>query len=115
MNENELLNIKESLLNQKSLILNKSNEFKKELLEEKTNIPDESEALSNEQSNIVTIFLHERDRNSLFQIESALNKILSGSFGQCEECASPIGTKRLQINPLARCCVECQEEQELYS
>lgn len=112
MNESELSTIRFSLLEQKSLILNKAQEFKIEQSLERSNIPDESEAIANELSNNITIHLHERERLSLIQIEIALNKITSGQYGKCEACNEPIQAKRLQIHPFTRLCVECQEDQE---
>lgn len=53
-------------------------------------------------------------RNVLFlkKVESAKQKILDGTFGECEECGSDISQKRLAARPTANCCIECQEEKE---
>lgn len=101
------------LLEQKSQILNKTNEFKHEQqVNEREAISDEAEAASQDASLNLSIHLHERDRTLLFKIERALSKIQEGTYGQCESCASPIGGKRLQARPFADLCIECQEEQE---
>ena len=53
-------------------------------------------------------------RNLLFlkKVESAKQKILDGTFGECEECGEQISQKRLAARPTASCCIECQEEKE---
>ncbi|HEY4359347.1 MAG TPA: TraR/DksA family transcriptional regulator [Bryobacteraceae bacterium] len=45
-------------------------------------------------------------------IEAALDKIRSGSYGECESCEEPIGGRRLDAIPWARLCVSCQSALE---
>ena len=112
MNATDLKFFKSFLLNQKSLILNKSNEFKTEQALEKTQIAEEAEAASHDLSMNLTIQLHERDRMVLFQIDRALGKLQDGTYGQCESCAEMITTGRLKASPFSTLCVGCKEEQE---
>lgn len=103
--------LKESLLFQKSSILNKTNEFKK-LQSESVQLSDEAEVASNDLSQNLSIHLHERDLNSLLLIEKALGKIAAGNYGECESCGDSIQPKRLQARPLATMCISCMEELE---
>jgi DnaK suppressor protein len=110
----ELLTLKESLLTQKALILNKNHEFK----EEQSSIPtvaEEAEAASQDIANNISIHLHERDRTALYAIERALGKISDGTYGQCESCGECISSRRLQARPFTALCIECMEEQESHS
>ncbi|MFS4458893.1 TraR/DksA family transcriptional regulator [Bdellovibrio sp. HCB2-146] len=111
LNTTELENLKESLLQQKSSILNKTHEFKEEQ-SSMSNVADEAEAASLDISNNISIHLHERDRVALFAIERALGKIADGTYGQCESCGEIIGARRLQARPFTALCIECMEEQE---
>ena len=111
LNTTELENLKESLLEQKSSILNKTHEFKEEQ-SSISNVADEAEAASLDISNNISIHLHERDRVALFAIERALGKIADGTYGQCESCGEIIGARRLQARPFTALCIECMEEQE---
>ncbi len=111
MNSNDLRAIRESLLLQKSAILNKTSEFKQEQLQT-VMVPDEAEASSIELTNSISIHLHERDRNSLIMIERALGKISDGTYGQCECCGGLIGARRLQARPFTTFCIDCMEDQE---
>jgi RNA polymerase-binding protein DksA len=54
-----------------------------------------------------TLGLLQNQEQALEQIDLALNRIDSGSFGRCEECQNPIPKGRLQALPYARHCVDC--------
>jgi DnaK suppressor protein len=45
-------------------------------------------------------------------IADAFRKFQSNSYGLCEECGSEISIKRLEVNPLARYCIECKTRRE---
>jgi DnaK suppressor protein len=111
LNETDLQNLKESLLFQKSSILNKSHEFKEQQLSISA-AGDEAEIASQDVANNISIHLHERDRTALYAIERALGKIADGTYGQCESCGAVIGARRLQVRPFTALCIDCMEEQE---
>ena len=111
LSEAELKNLKDSLLFQKSSILNKSHEFKEEQSSFSA-VADEAEIASQDISNNISIHLHERDRTALYAIEKALCKIEEGTYGQCESCGEIIGSRRLQARPFTALCIECMEELE---
>lgn len=110
LTETELQNLKESLLFQKSTILNKSHEFKEEQ-SSMAAVADEAEAASQDISNNISIHLHERDRTALYAIERALGKIADGTYGQCESCSEIINgcsafqwMARLTGSRIITCC-----------
>lgn len=53
-------------------------------------------------------------RNILFlkKVEQAKQKILDGTYGECEDCGDEISQKRLLARPTASLCINCQEEKE---
>ena len=114
LTESELSSLRESLLYQKSTILNKSHEFKAEQAGS-TIVADEAEAASADLSTTMSIHLHERDRTALYAIEKALSKIANGTYQFCESCENLIGARRLQARPFTALCIECMEEQENHS
>ncbi|XZE52752.1 TraR/DksA family transcriptional regulator [Planctomycetaceae bacterium SH139] len=59
--------------------------------------------------------LLEVESRELEQIEEALNRLKSGSFGLCEECEKPIPLKRLQALPYATECIDCKRKSESQS
>lgn len=45
-------------------------------------------------------------------IRGALGRIAEGTFGDCIQCGSVIGAKRLEALPWTPYCIECQEKIE---
>lgn len=52
------------------------------------------------------------DRQLLQMVESALQRIREGSFGECINCGNEINPKRLEAVPWTRFCIACQEKKE---
>lgn len=63
---------------------------------------------------LVDINLAEIDRDvvELRQVESALQRIAGAAYGRCEDCGELIEIKRLDANPAAECCLNCQAARE---
>jgi DnaK suppressor protein len=59
-----------------------------------------------------TLSLMENEGLTLDQIESSLERIEEGTYGQCEECGVKIPKARLNAIPYATLCVRCAEQQE---
>lgn len=52
------------------------------------------------------------DKYMLSEIDTALQKIEKGSFGECEACHKAIDEDRLEIIPHARFCIQCENNYE---
>src|SRR5205823_11616879 len=52
------------------------------------------------------------DRQLLGMVESALDRMRQGNFGQCISCGEEINLKRLEAVPWTRYCINCQEKME---
>jgi DnaK suppressor protein len=59
-------------------------------------------------------FLHERDEamesafnTTLRDVDHALHKLETGTYGYCERCQQPIKVARLKVAPAAPFCIEC--------
>ena len=51
-------------------------------------------------------------RDMVLQTERALERIDNKTYGNCEECGSPIGKARLQVFPRATLCMLCKQKEE---
>ena len=51
-------------------------------------------------------------RDMVLQTERALERIDTKTYGNCEECGSPIGKARLQVFPRATLCMFCKQKEE---
>ena len=56
--------------------------------------------------------LSDSTREEILGIDEALDRLRNGSYGLCLRCGEPIDTKRLEIRPHARHCVDCKEDLE---
>lgn len=52
------------------------------------------------------------DHGQLSLVKGALERLNEGSFGQCIQCGSQIGPKRLEALPWTPYCIDCQEKME---
>lgn len=51
----------------------------------------------------------DRDVDELRMIDSALQRISAGTYGECPDCGQPIAMARLEAEPTAERCIKCQE------
>ena len=56
--------------------------------------------------------LIDRYTEELEQIAAVRERLASGVFGQCLDCGEPIGAARLQAQPTAVRCTDCQWRHE---
>jgi DnaK suppressor protein len=56
--------------------------------------------------------LLQRDEATLVEIDEALERVKTGTFGSCEGCQEAIPKARLNAVPHARYCVNCQRKTE---
>ena len=69
---------------------------------------DDQPTLLHEQ--FVAIHARGNDHQKLRQIDAALERIHTGEFGVCQECADAIPRRRLEAISWAPYCVPCQEQ-----
>jgi DnaK suppressor protein len=60
----------------------------------------------------VTSHLAELEARELRQVERAIGKIKTGTYGVCEICSAKIPVERLNALPYSTLCVKCQREME---
>ena len=73
-----------------------------------TGIPEETDlaqALSDRETSDLLVHLLDQNRE---QVERALERLHEGAYGICEGCGRRIPEARLQFQPAATRCVECQ-------
>ena len=75
-------------------------------------LPDEMDLASSEGLQSFEFRLRGREKTFLDKIDRALQKIIGGEFGVCEECGEEISVKRLEARPETTLCIRCKEDQE---
>ena len=56
----------------------------------------------------------ELDRREMSEVEAALSRLDSGTYGECVSCDEPIPLQRLKVMPAALRCADCQARVEVY-
>ena len=56
--------------------------------------------------------LEENSEHVLAEIDAALKRIEDGTYGICSNCGNEIPRERLEANPWASLCIDCQRERE---
>jgi DnaK suppressor protein len=96
----------------KQILENAQNTLADEMTLDADDLPDEMDLASSEYLQSFTFRLRGREKFLLEKVEHALEKIVDGSFGSCEECGEEIALKRLEARPETNLCIRCKEEQE---
>jgi DnaK suppressor protein len=94
------------------LISEISGTFIPESLTASTEIGDLVDQAGDERDRELSLLLTDRDKEKLFAINEALEKLKEGTYGICEDCGDKIGQGRLKVMPLAKYCVNCQSKIE---
>ena len=69
--------------------------------------PDAGQAAA-ERANLLTLVRSLRD--TLRDVEQALDRMGAGTYGTCERCGQPIADERLEALPAARLCMSCKRQ-----
>ena len=113
MNKTQIEAYKKKLLELKQQILNDSYTRDTEDLKISTDdLADEADIAASVINQQVSFGLRDRNFAKLRQIEDALYRVNSGTYGLCEECEEPIAEKRLERQPFATICITHAEELE---
>jgi len=60
----------------------------------------------------IDLTLEENARAAISQIDRALQKLETGSYGSCDKCGLPISDERLKVAPFATLCIDCKRREE---
>lgn len=105
--------IRERLLLRRTEILRRKTETVANLIDD---VPDRKgdgiDIAVDEQTESTQLRIESRYAKELGEIDAALHRFADGVYGECEKCSDEIPGKRLELQPLARLCVDCQEELE---
>ena len=78
----------------------------------KDEIADFYDSADEERDRQLSHLISDRDREKLFEIDEAIQRIEEGAYGICEECSKKILETRLRVMPFARHCIACQSALE---
>ncbi len=73
---------------------------------------DGDDAKAHDADREVDLALSDQDRQHLLDIQAALDRLATGSYGSCLDCGDPIATERLRVQPQALRCLGCAAKRE---
>ena len=115
MEEEELQEIRKKLLKMREELLaeaEKSYEASQSL--GKDGVPDIGDMSSNSYNQEVLMNLSEAQRGRVRDIDAALERMDNGVYGLCARCEEEIPTRRMEVRPFSRYCVDCKSEVEKF-
>jgi DnaK suppressor protein len=110
MNKASLKEIKEKLLAERELLIQKLKGSDLSIDDAET--PDPVDLAVRNYSKNVQLAVSENESKQLILIDEALLRIEDGEYGLCQNCEKEINPKRLAALPWARYCLDCQELME---
>src|SRR5437764_2420012 len=112
MSPKQLEYFRQKLLRWRADLLADSTGTLRYLKEESLLKPDLTDRASLETERAIELRTRDRERKLISKIDSALQRIDTGTYGFCEETDQPIGIRRLEARPIATLSIEAQERHE---
>ena len=115
MDEEQLQEIRDNLLIMREEVLadaEKAYEDSQSL--GKDGVPDIGDMSSNSYNQEVLMNLSETQRGRVRDIDAALERMDLGVYGLCARCEEDIPTRRMEVRPFSRYCVDCKSEVEKF-
>ena len=107
MSEINLAEIKEKLIDERELLIEKLKG--NDLSVDASETPDPVDLAVRNYSKNVMLAVSENESRQLLLINEALTRIADDEYGVCQNCEQDINPKRLNAVPWARYCLSCQE------
>ena len=103
---------RQKLVSWKKDLLKESSQTLNNLQNENEAKPDITDRASEEIDRSFELRTRDRERKLINKIDAALQRIVDGTYGYCDETGDPISIKRLEARPVATLSLEAQEMHE---
>jgi DnaK suppressor protein len=108
----ELAELRERLVQERAHVLDRVQDRLAEATPLPSQYPDEMDEASANQELALQFRLADKEQKLVAEIDAALQRLDSGTYGVCEGTGEPIGYRRLWLRPWARFSVNYKEELE---
>jgi DnaK suppressor protein len=109
----QTLKFKKLFEEQKATLLNSHKYAAEKFTLSSDETADDIDLTSAEQEQDMRMRLHSRETLLMKKIDTALERIQAGTFGDCKSCEEPIELSRLEVRPTAELCIHCKEAEEM--
>ena len=103
---------RQKLLAWRNELLSESSETLASMQQENLAQPDLTDRASMETDRSLELRTRDRERKLIAKIDAALDRVMDGSYGYCEDTGEPISLARLEARPIATLSLEAQERHE---
>jgi DnaK suppressor protein len=94
--------------------LHQQRQFRLEQLRELSEAAPKSSSRVDDVRDEIDEILRAGATTALAEVEAALNRMRTGTYGICERCTEAIPHERLEVLPMSRYCMRCQRAQEMH-
>ena len=112
LNKENLENIKSELLAKRQFLAKGIVEATANLIDDEPMFADSIDQASADTEKSLSVQIKNRERDILWEIDEALRRIESGTFGECIKCGESIMEARMKANPSTTLCIDCKSEVE---
>lgn len=103
---------KEQLMTRRQILAQEIRQGTADLIEEDPFHADSVDQAAADTDRGLAVQMKNRERSLLSEIDLALRRIESGTFGECESCGEEVGELRMKANPSTTLCIACKAELE---
>lgn len=112
LRKEKLLSIKNDLLARRAILSEEIQRATAEFINDEPFFADSIDQAAADTDKSLLLQMKNRDRNVLWQIDEAIRRIETGTFGECERCSEAISDARMKANPATTLCIDCKAELE---
>jgi len=110
MRKNEVKFFEDMLTERKKQILKNIGKSLKDIsLLKNDDVGDEADHAAVSTDRMIEEAINQQLTKELHEIDYALGKIYTGTYGICEMCEEDISFQRLKVKPQAKYCIACRE------
>lgn len=112
LSKKKLENFEKTLRDRLNELLNEAEQVAKSFNDTRERFADPTDQAVVELDRSRMLRFKDRERKLIRKIEQALERIKSGTYGECESCGAQIEEARLEARPMTELCIDCATEIE---
>jgi DnaK suppressor protein len=112
LNKTQVVALVEAIRREENEIIYADKIIKGDLQTNQEDLMDEADLASSDIDQGMKMRMANRENFKVKRLHRALDKVMDGTYGECESCGSDIGYARLSARIIADLCIACKEEEE---
>lgn len=112
LSKQDVMRLRAMLEHERNTVLSKVSSHITHAIGDESALADEMDQATRAEDQAMLLRLADKERKLLMEIQHALSKIATGTYGLCEGTSEPIGLRRLEARPWARYSIQYKEQLE---